>query len=151
MFGNALIFALTAQGIPFYYYGSEQAFSGGNDPGNRESIWQDLDTSSDLYKMTATVNQARKQTESYKHTFEEKYVLDNFYAFQRGDMFVALTNSYDSINQNVPNLPYADGTTVCNIFDESDCQQINGGSLNVSLSSGLSKIYIPKSAEEQFI
>lgn len=31
-FKAALTFALTARGIPFYYYGSEQAYSGGNDP-----------------------------------------------------------------------------------------------------------------------
>jgi len=49
MFGAALMFALTAQGIPFYYYGSEQAYAGGNDPGNRESLWQDMDTSAHLY------------------------------------------------------------------------------------------------------
>jgi alpha-amylase len=36
---NALVFALTATGIPFYYYGSEQAYAGGNDPQNRESLW----------------------------------------------------------------------------------------------------------------
>jgi len=56
MFGNALIFAMTARGIPFYYYGSEQGYSGGNDPNNRESLWQDMDTESTLYKMTAQVN-----------------------------------------------------------------------------------------------
>lgn len=151
MFDNALIFALTAQGIPFYYYGSEQYYSGGNDPQNRESLWQDMDTSSKLYKATALVNQARKQTESYKHPFEEKYVLDNFYAFKRGDMLVALTNNYDDVNQNVPNLAYPDGTTLCNIFDSDDCQQVNGGSLNISLSNGHSKIYVPKTSEEQFI
>lgn len=39
MFKGALTFALTAQGIPFYYYGSEQAYGGGNDPQNRESLW----------------------------------------------------------------------------------------------------------------
>ena len=39
MFKGALTFALTGQGIPFYYYGSEQAYAGGKDPGNRESLW----------------------------------------------------------------------------------------------------------------
>lgn len=39
MFKNALVFALTARGIPFYYYGSEQAYGGGKDPQNRESLW----------------------------------------------------------------------------------------------------------------
>lgn len=38
-FKSALTFALTSTGIPFYYYGSEQAYAGGNDPQNRESLW----------------------------------------------------------------------------------------------------------------
>lgn len=39
MFKGALAFSLTGTGIPFYYYGSEQAYGGGNDPQNRESLW----------------------------------------------------------------------------------------------------------------
>ena len=39
MFANALVFSLTGRGIPFFYYGSEQAFTGGDDPQNRESLW----------------------------------------------------------------------------------------------------------------
>ena len=38
-FKSALAFALTGRGIPFYYYGSEQAYAGGKDPQNRESLW----------------------------------------------------------------------------------------------------------------
>jgi len=146
MFMNALIFSLTSRGIPFYYYGSEQAYAGGNDPENRESLWQDMNKDFDLYKKTAAVNKARKATEAYKSPFEEKYVMDNFYAYSRGDMFVALTNSYDHVSYTVPNLPWADGTTVCNIFDQSQCQQINGGSMNVNLDNGQGAVYIPQSS-----
>lgn len=49
MFMGALTFALTGPGIPFYYYGSEQAYAGGNDPQNRESLWQDMNTNFDIY------------------------------------------------------------------------------------------------------
>ena len=31
-FKSAMTFAMTARGIPFFYYGGEQGFSGGNDP-----------------------------------------------------------------------------------------------------------------------
>lgn len=48
-FKNAITFAMTARGIPFFYYGDEQEFSGGNDPANRESLWNAMDTSSDVY------------------------------------------------------------------------------------------------------
>lgn len=36
---NALSFLLLQRGIPCIYYGTEQGFSGGNDPGNREDMW----------------------------------------------------------------------------------------------------------------
>lgn len=43
LFKSALAFSLTARGIPFMYYGSEQGFAGGQDPYNREAIWNNLD------------------------------------------------------------------------------------------------------------
>ncbi len=37
---NALTYLLTTHGIPCIYYGTEQAFYGGNDPANREDMWE---------------------------------------------------------------------------------------------------------------
>jgi alpha-amylase len=48
-FKNALTFSLTGTGIPFFYYGSEQLYRGGNDPQNRESLWQAMNTNADVY------------------------------------------------------------------------------------------------------
>ncbi len=39
MLHNAILFTFTAQGIPCLYYGTEQGFAGGNDPANRERMW----------------------------------------------------------------------------------------------------------------
>ncbi len=36
---NALAYLLTEDGIPCIYYGTEQEFSGGDDPRNRERLW----------------------------------------------------------------------------------------------------------------
>jgi alpha-amylase len=36
---NALLFLLTENGIPCIYYGTEQELNGGNDPANREDLW----------------------------------------------------------------------------------------------------------------
>jgi alpha-amylase len=36
---NALLFLLTEDGIPCIYYGTEQELAGGNDPANREDLW----------------------------------------------------------------------------------------------------------------
>ena len=37
---NALFYLLTMDGIPCIYYGTEQAYNGGNDPANREDMWR---------------------------------------------------------------------------------------------------------------
>lgn len=96
-----------------------------------------MDTNSAIYKTTAAVNKARKAHKIWTQPMEEKYVLDNFYAFARGDFFVALTNSHDTVDVSVPNAPFAEGSTVCNIFSpQSDCQQVNGGTINVHLENG---------------
>jgi alpha-amylase len=34
-----ILFVTTAQGVPCLYYGTEQDFDGGNDPANRERLW----------------------------------------------------------------------------------------------------------------
>lgn len=40
------VMALTSVGIPIVYYGSQQLFAGGNDPQNREVIWNNMDRNS---------------------------------------------------------------------------------------------------------
>lgn len=53
---SALALTLTERGIPFMYYGSEQMFGGGDDPKNREPIWNSLDKSSDGYQFVKKIN-----------------------------------------------------------------------------------------------
>lgn len=40
---------LTSVGIPIIYYGSEQYFNGGQDPYDREPMWNSFNRNSDLY------------------------------------------------------------------------------------------------------
>lgn len=80
-----------------------------------------MNTDSDIYKMTAAINKARKEKQIWNHPLQEQYVMDNFYAFSRGEFFVALTNSHNDQQYTVPNVPFTDGTNVCNIFNTSDC------------------------------
>ena len=39
------------QGIPIIYYGTEQAFHGGGDPLNRESLWPHGKANTSLYQV----------------------------------------------------------------------------------------------------
>jgi len=64
IFKSMIAMTLTSVGIPMIYYGQEQLYAGGNDPQNRESLWQKFDTNSELYNFIKTINQARKTTNS---------------------------------------------------------------------------------------
>lgn len=146
-FKNAVTFAMTARGIPFFYYGDEQYFSGGNDPANRESLWNAMDTSSDMYQFVADINKARKSAQIWNYPYIERYVTDHFFSFSKGDMLVMTTNKQDTIDVSMPYIPYKDGTEVCNIFwPNDDCQTISGGVLKAHLQGGESKIYLPKTS-----
>jgi alpha-amylase len=50
---NGLFFLYTWDGIPCLYYGTEQAFAGGTDPGNREDMWS-ADSSREGYAPFST-------------------------------------------------------------------------------------------------
>ncbi len=57
---NALLFLFSEDGIPCVYYGTEQGFSGGNDPANREVLWNSgFDTSNEHYKWIARLAKIR--------------------------------------------------------------------------------------------
>jgi alpha-amylase len=105
-----------------------------------------MDTNSDIYKMTAAINKARKAMQSWNYDLQEKYVLDNVYAFSRGQMMVATTNRGDTVNFS-PQACWDEGTTVCNIFyPTTDCQQVQNGKITIYLVNGESKIYIPQNS-----
>jgi len=93
-----------------------------------------MNPQSDIYKFTAAINKARKAHQIWNHPMQEQYVLDNFYSFSRGEFLVAVTNSNNVVQVTVPNTPFADGTTVCNVFyPTTDCQKVTNKSVNVYL------------------
>jgi alpha-amylase len=121
-------------------------FSGGNDPANRESLWNVMNTDSDMYKYVAKINAARKAAQVWTHKYVERYASDNFFSFSFGDMVVMTTNSQNTVDIDMTFTPYEDGTQVCNVFyPEHDCQTISGGKLHAHLEGGESKIWLPKS------
>jgi len=72
--------------------------------------------------MVAKINSARKASQIWDQQHIQRYSDDTFYAFSRGEFLVAVTNSHDSQERQVTYQPFADGTTVCNIFyPTTDC------------------------------
>jgi len=145
-FKSAITFAMTARGIPFFYYGDEQMFNGGNDPANRESLWNAMNTNADVYKYVATINKARKAAQIWNYPYVERYVLDHFFAFSKGPMMVLTTNSLATVNVQMPYLPWTAGTVVCNVFwPTQDCQTVTSSGFNAVLLNGEAKIFLPQS------
>lgn len=59
---NTLAYLLTIDGIPCIYYGTEQEFDGGNDPFNREDLWESgYDTSGETFKLIRHLIDLRRQ------------------------------------------------------------------------------------------
>lgn len=104
-----------------------------------------MNTQSDLYQIIAKVNAQRKASEIWNESYVERYVDDSFFAFSRGEFLVALTNNGGTQERQVTYHPFTEGETVCNIFyPTTDCQKVSGG-VDVYLSNGESKIYVPQS------
>lgn len=59
---NALLFLLTEDGIPCIYYGTEQELAGGNDPANREDLWNTgYSTETPTYRWIKKLTDLRRQ------------------------------------------------------------------------------------------
>ncbi len=140
----ALGFLFTSRGIPIVYQGTEQGFSGGDDPANREDMV--LNTSNELYKYIGKLNFIRNTHPALQNgTQAEKWVDDTFYGFQRsnnGDEAVVLiNNSWSNQSRTIPNLSnLASGTTLYNRLG-TDSVQVNSGSISVTLGPKEVKIF----------
>lgn len=133
----ALGFMLTSRGIPIVYQGTEQGFSGGDDPANREDMT--FNTNNELYKYIAKLNAIRNSHPALQNgTQKEKWVDTNFYGFQRsnsGDEAVVLiNNSWESQTRTIPNLDnFSNGAVLRNQMG-TDSVTVNGGSITITLA-----------------
>ena len=142
-FKAALTFSIMSVGIPIVYQGDEQDFSGGQDPANREPLWTSMNASSEMYEYVAKVVHIRKANLIYQEEQVERLSDDTFYAFSRGGLFVAFTNTLDTQTREISNHGYSDSTVLCNLLVEgdNDCLTVKNGSFTVVLEKGEAKIY----------
>lgn len=108
---SALVHTIMGDGIPIVYYGAEQAFSGENDPKNREALWLNpsgYDTESPLYQTIKALNIVRnavnKELDGIDYTnwsgywaFKIKllFITEDILAYRKGydtSVITALTN-----------------------------------------------------------
>ncbi|CDW86894.1 alpha catalytic domain containing protein [Stylonychia lemnae] len=145
----ALAFNFLSPGIPILYYGTEQAFSGENDPFCREPLWiSKFNTTTDLYKYIGKLNALRKQFQIWMKPHVERWIDDKFYAFSRGDVLVALSNDDTGIQTRLITYhPFKAGAKVCNILWPTDCVVITSDNkLQVTLNYAEVKIFTLQSA-----
>ncbi len=170
----AILYNLTLQGIPCVYYGTEQGFSGGNDPANREVLWTtNYDTSGDLFQWISRLTHIRKSytaftrggTNVVQSTSDVGSEPDaGMFAFERtgGDAMqsyalvilntsptnMSQTVTLDASNHSTPiTVSQAPGTVLVNILDPMQATYTvgSGGSLLMTLPPTTGAILIPQS------
>ncbi|KAJ3284600.1 hypothetical protein HK104_009863 [Borealophlyctis nickersoniae] len=147
---NALALAMFTDGMPYVYYGTEQEYAGGADPENREPLWYvpyNANGTSTARALSAW-NRARKTAGSglIDAVHSPVWTEDNFHAFYRGPVIVAVTNAGSGsgpiTKNNIPNLPYPTGTTFVNAVDSNDRITVNDGKATITLTGGEPKVYL---------
>ena len=139
-FKNANILSIFWEGIPVFYYGGEQWFSGGADPNNREPLWGHYDTDSDMYKSLSIANNVRTEQKIWKFTQVQRYADDVFYSFTRGNVLVCVTRG-EACQRTITYHEFSEGDKLCNALDPSDCVTVSGGSIFINMGQD-PKIYV---------
>ncbi|KAL5390383.1 hypothetical protein DPSP01_001950 [Paraphaeosphaeria sporulosa] len=162
---NALAFVILSRGIPIVYYGTEQGYSGGADPANREDLWRSgFNTQTNLYQAIAKLNSARKAAgglagDDHVHL----YVTSQAYAWSRasGNLVVLTTNGGGSYNaQHCFNTQkangkwtntYGDGATVTADGNGQVCVQVTNGEPVILVASAKDTVISPTPTTMQTI
>ena len=139
-FTNAAIFSLLWEGIPVFYYGGEQYYAGGADPNNREPLWDNYNTGTELYRLLGIANNLRTSKSIWNYDIIQRYSDDNFYAFTRGDVLACFTNT-NSLTRYITYHSFSDGDTLCNVLYYDDCVTVSGGSITINMGD-YPKVYV---------
>ena len=139
-FKNASIFSIMWEGIPVYYYGGEQWYAGGADPNNREVLWPNYNTNSEMYVALAAANKVRKEKQIWNQPVVQRYADDVFYAFTRGDVLVALTRG-EGCQRTITYHEFKNGDRLCSALAPNDCVTVEGNNININMGQD-PKIYV---------
>lgn len=130
---NAITFLFTAEGIPCIYYGTEQEFAGGNDPANREVLWNTgFNTSGDTFRHIAKLARLRKQYDGLrKGDLTVRYATDHrmeeedagIFAFERAGGDAGPSYSLVVLNTKC-SLPTCRGKKTSNTADGANVMKV---------------------------
>ena len=150
-FKSVITFLFFSRGIPIFYYGDEQGFAGGADPGCRETLWNVMNTDSELFKYVKQLNEIRAEYKSYNFDFQEYWVEDNLYVMRRGDLLIAVTTAQQgsNVNYDITNHPYKPGDKVCDLLNDQQCFTVsNDNTFPIQLKDGQARIYVLQSSSQ---
>ena len=133
-------------------YGTEQDYSGGNDPANREPLWTSgFSTSSKTYNLIKTSLSARtKASSSSSSVYMNLYSDGNVYAFRRGIALVVVNNFASNSAQAESTVSktfsvqkqFADGQRLTDSYSGQSVQIATGGIVTVSIVRGAPLVLI---------
>ena len=137
---SALALLLTEQGIPCIYYGTEQEFNGGNDPANRERLWdKGFPTTGKTFRWIKALSDARRKYSPLRHG-ETKI---KWATTRTGGERDAGIIAYERINQD-------DGKRVLVVINTSDAHpsttqapdDLGGGRMSVGFGAGATLVNV---------
>jgi len=149
----AMAFLYTAQGVPCLYYGTEQAFNGGNDPYDREdmfagqfeqgpSLGDNFNMTHPLFQWVARLNNLRRLYPALQVGSQTVLCSNSngpgIFAFSRrlnNQEIVVLLNTATS-NQSVSACPtiYKPGTRLINLLDPNDSVTVDAAQAITSIT-----------------
>lgn len=144
---NALAFTILSRGIPILYGGTEQAYTGGNDPANREDLWRSgYATTGDIYTFIKKLLAAKKSAGGLgANDHVHLYVTANAYAFSRlGGKVVVLTtnNGSGTSGQYCFNTNVASGTVFTSALGTATYTAGSNGNICVNVSNGQPEVLL---------
>ncbi|MBC8070823.1 MAG: alpha-amylase [Deltaproteobacteria bacterium] len=164
---NALLFSFTAQGIPCVYYGTEQGFDGGNDPANRERLWDSgFDVGHPTFQWIARLSGIRGRYKSLRRglvnvVFSTAHVGDEpdagMFAFERlggdagGSYAIVVLNSNQakgSVTRSADAtmvVTAPPGTEMVDVISDGDLRVVvaDDGTLDVGLAPMTGAVLVP--------
>jgi alpha-amylase len=165
----AITWLLTSPGIPILYYGTEQEFDGGEDPYNREDMWDgawtfgpslgdSFDMMSPLYRHVRMLQALRHAHPALRRGALRIHQADpapGILAYSRddpsspaGDVVVAINTSLDSLTTRSLPSRWSGGTAVMDVLHPQRAIEVrSGGWVTLRLSARSSAILVASGFE----
>eukprot|EP01022_Parablepharisma_sp_SALTPOND_P011818 TRINITY_DN1505_c0_g1_i2.p1 TRINITY_DN1505_c0_g1~~TRINITY_DN1505_c0_g1_i2.p1 ORF type:complete len:358 (-),score=25.99 TRINITY_DN1505_c0_g1_i2:68-1141(-) len=138
----AIAFIMFFPGVPVFYYGDEQLFSGGESPENRELLWPRMDPTKGLYSWIKTLLEVRRKHKIWEHPYLELHASEHSLVFMRGTVVVALSNDPEKYQVLTKlKVPFKEGTMLREVFSRLNIRVGKDGTIELAIGINEARIY----------